>query len=124
MAVTSKIRIARGLIANLPVPPNSFEVGRPYFAEDTQELFIGQGIAVPMSQVLGGVEGPLTFLGVWSDSFDYNLGEVVVFANNLYAAVQGSTAQEPDVSPSYWSLIVGTPGPPGPQGAQGEPGVG
>jgi hypothetical protein len=124
MAITSKIRIARGLISELPAPPNSFEQGRPYFAEDTQELFIGQGISLPMLQVFGSVQGPLTFLGVWADSFDYVLGDVVVFGNNLYAAVQSSTAQEPDLSPSFWSLIVTAQGPPGPQGTQGEPGFG
>jgi hypothetical protein len=52
MSITSKIRLFRGLRANLPTPPNSFEIGRPYFCTDTGELFIGAGVNVPMSPVL------------------------------------------------------------------------
>jgi len=47
----TKIRIARGLRADLPVPPNSFEPGRPYFCTDTHELFIGTGLATAMESV-------------------------------------------------------------------------
>jgi len=44
----TKLRIARGLKANLPVPPNSFEPGRPYFCTDTHEMFIGTGLSTAM----------------------------------------------------------------------------
>ena len=47
----TKIRIARGLKADLPQPPNSFEPGRPYFCTDTHELFIGTGLVTAMEQV-------------------------------------------------------------------------
>jgi hypothetical protein len=51
MAITSKIRIARGLKANLPAPPSSFEIGRPYYCTDTNELFVGAGIGSAMTPV-------------------------------------------------------------------------
>jgi hypothetical protein len=47
----TKLRIARGLKANLPHPPNSFEPGRPYFCTDTHELFIGTGLSTAMESV-------------------------------------------------------------------------
>jgi hypothetical protein len=59
MAITSKIRIARGLFANLPVPPNSFEIGRPYFCTDTRDLYIGAGVNAAM-ELVGTSSGEVT----------------------------------------------------------------
>ena len=58
MSIEAKVRLARGPKSRLPTPPNSFELGRPYVAEDTKELWIGQGLTVPMIQV--GFSGVLT----------------------------------------------------------------
>jgi hypothetical protein len=55
MSITSKLRLARGPLANKPEPPNSFEIGRPYIAEDDKSLWIGQGVNAPMIQI--GISG-------------------------------------------------------------------
>jgi hypothetical protein len=56
MSITSKLRLARGLFANLPTPPNSFEIGRPYFCTDTNALYIGAGTNVAMQPVSATVD--------------------------------------------------------------------
>lgn len=56
MSITSKIRIARGVKANLPAPPNSFEIGRPYYCTDTHEMFVGTGINAAMTPVGASVD--------------------------------------------------------------------
>jgi len=62
MSITSKLRLARGLLANLPLPPNAFEIGRPYIATDDQSLWVGQGPNLPMLKigVSGGVGPTIT----------------------------------------------------------------
>src|SRR5712691_950399 len=119
MSITSKIRIARGLRADLPVPPNSFEIGRPYFCKDTGELFVGEGETLPMKQVMGLA---MDFLGVWDSGTDYSKSDLVVFNNELYVAVNANLNSEPDTNPSDWQLLDFIAGPPGPKGDKGDTG--
>jgi hypothetical protein len=51
MSITSKLRIARAPLASLPAPPNSFEVGRLFYATDTHVLYIGTGVNSPMDEI-------------------------------------------------------------------------
>lgn len=53
----AKLRVHRGLRANLPTPPNSFEPGRVYFCLDTGEMFVGSGLTNPMIQVVTATGG-------------------------------------------------------------------
>jgi hypothetical protein len=46
------IRLCRGLKANLPA---SGEIGEPFYATDTGELFIGQGSGHPLAQIIGSL---------------------------------------------------------------------
>jgi len=91
----TKLRIARGLRANLPSPPNSFVAGRPYFATDTGQLFIGTGLSTPMEQVSTNIATEATAIVL-----TLNAGEnvnafqaVAVHADgNAYKADAGNTA--------------------------------
>ena len=118
----AKIRIDRGPEAQLPF---GFELGRLYLTTDTHVLYAGQGVSAPMIAITGN-NVPLTFVGIWSDVVGYVTADLAIYNGALYAALQNSTDQEPDTSPTYWQEIVttpGVPGPPGPTGAQGEQGI-
>jgi hypothetical protein len=106
MSITSKIRIARGLKSGLPVPPNSFEQGRPYFAEDTQELFVGQGISLPMLKVGFTPAAQLTFVGDWNNSTDYILNDLVTDNNTLYICLNPNSNEVPNSFPLDWAVVV------------------
>src|ERR1700733_11340838 len=106
MSITSKIRIARGLKSGLPVPPNSFEQGRPYFAEDTYELFIGRGIGLSMLQVGFTPAAQLSFLGDWDGSTDYLPNNLVTDANTLYVCLNANSNEVPSAFPLDWSVVI------------------
>lgn len=101
----TKIRIARGLKANLPVAPNSFEPGRPYFCTDTHELFVGTGLSTPMAPVVG-VSSGLTFVGTWSITANYDFNNLVFFQNALWLCLATNVGQQPDISPTFWELVI------------------
>jgi hypothetical protein len=91
----TKLRIARGLKANLPLPPNAFEPGRPYFCTDTHELFIGAGLSSPMVSVNASFTADATAV-VLNMTVGQNVNAyqaVAVHADGLaYIADAGNTA--------------------------------
>ena len=122
MSITSKIRLARGLRSELPTPPHSFEIGRPFFCKDTGELFVGEGENLPMKQVTGL---PFDFLGAWDSVIDYQVSDLVTFGSVLYVAIAENTDKQPDENPDDWASIdvVVATGPQGPKGDKGDPGA-
>jgi Collagen triple helix repeat (20 copies) len=81
-----------------------------------------------------GTQGPpLTFAGTWANDTTYSLGQAVYFSGSTYISLSNSnTGNEPDTSPTWWSLVAlgssvpgsaGPPGPTGPQGLQGPQGI-
>lgn len=47
-----------------------------------------------------------SFIGVWSGSTTYKIGEVVTYGGIAYVALQDGTNQNPNTATSYWSTIV------------------
>lgn len=41
----------------------------------------------------------------WATTPTYGLGEVVVYSSNLYVAIAVALNKQPDIEPTYWSLI-------------------
>ena len=48
------------------------------------------------------VEG-LNFLGDWSNTTPYRIGDAVAYGAIVYIALQDGTGHEPDTSPTYWA---------------------
>lgn len=64
------------------------------------------------------------FLGTWNSGITYQTNDIVSYNFTSYAAIQSSTNQQPDVSPSYWQFLgIGTTGPTGITGPTGATGV-
>jgi hypothetical protein len=55
MSISSKLRLATGLLSELPA---SFDFGRPFIATDDLSLWVGQGPNLPLIQI--GVSGSVT----------------------------------------------------------------
>jgi hypothetical protein len=65
-----------------------------------------------------------TFKGNWDGAQTYNAKDIVYYAGSSYFCLSNNLDQEPDISPSYWTLLAekgakGDTGPQGPQGPQG-----
>jgi hypothetical protein len=58
------------------------------------------------SQGATGAVGPagLDWLGIWSSATPYALNDAVAYNDSSYIAIQAGTNQEPDTSPSFWTL--------------------
>jgi hypothetical protein len=73
-----------------------------------------------------GPQGPpVTFSGQWLVGTSYAVGSAVSFAGSSYVALLANVGREPDLSPSYWSLLAqaGASGPAGATGATGAQGA-
>ena len=70
-----------------------------------------------------GPAGPpgLNFQGTWNSTASYAVNDEVLYSGSSYICIQAGSNQEPDVSPSFWTLLaqVGAQGPAGPAGPQG-----
>lgn len=54
----------------------------------------------------GGGGSGFTWRGVWSDSTEYVENDLVHYQGSVYLAIETSTNQVPNESPSYWSLFA------------------
>lgn len=71
-----------------------------------------------------GPTGPgLTPEGAWNSGTTYLQGQLATFNNVLYVALQTTTNNEPDISPTFWSSVSGVQGPAGPAGPTGATGA-
>ncbi len=74
------------------------------------------------SQGPAGPQGPpIAYRGGWLTGSIYAIGDTVSYSGSGYIAVAANSGREPDVSPSYWSVLAqsGATGSAGPQGATG-----
>ena len=64
------------------------------------------------------------FLGNWSNTVGYGVGDVVTYGGSSHIAKSPGTGKQPDVETAYWSPIAekGAVGPTGPMGATGATG--
>jgi hypothetical protein len=70
------------------------------------------------------------YLGAWSPTTAYAVGDVAVLNGSSYVANALSTGKSPDTNPTYWGLVAargaagvaGPTGPPGPTGDSGPTG--
>src|SRR5437588_780025 len=76
-----------------------------------------------------GATGPagLNWRDIWNSGTAYAVNDGVSFKGWSYMSIQGSTNQQPDTSPAFWSLLaqegaVGATGTTGATGAQGPQG--
>ena len=84
-------------------------------------------------QGITGATGPagLNWQGTWTSGVAYALNDAVAYNGASYISIQAGTSQEPDISPSFWSLLAqvgargatGSTGPAGPTGATGATGA-
>jgi len=81
---------------------------------------------IPGIAGIPGVTGPagpqgITWRGTWSNATGYGLNDAVQFNGSSYISIQAGTAQQPDTSPAFWSVLaqVGAAGTPGTNGASG-----
>ncbi len=58
----------------------------------------------------------MTWQGTWSGGTAYALNDAVQFGGASYISIQAGTGNQPDTSPTFWSLLaqVGATGPTGP----------
>ncbi len=74
-----------------------------------------------------GPAGPqgLTWQGTWNNSTAYALNDAVEYSGTSYISIQAGTGQQPDASPTFWSVLaqMGATGPTGPAGATGATGA-
>ena len=72
-----------------------------------------------------GAQGPpVSFAGGWLIGRSYLFGDAVSFGGSSYIALAANSGRQPDLSPSYWSLLAqsGAAGPAGEQGNAGPTG--
>ena len=82
-----------------------------------------------------GATGPagLSWQGIWSGATAYATNDAVAYNGSSYVGIQAGTSHEPDISPSFWSVLAqvgsggatgqtGTTGSAGPTGATGATG--
>ena len=86
------------------------------------------GIAGPTGLIgpTGPIGPPVHFVGYWSTSATYNVGDAVAYVGSSYISlIGGNTNQEPDLSPLSWSVLAqqGAVGPAGPIGPIGPVGT-
>jgi hypothetical protein len=77
-----------------------------------------------------GSQGPTGPAGMlwrsgWASTTSYNQNDAVVWNGSSYIALSANQNQQPNTSPSFWSLLaeMGATGATGPQGAQGNTGA-
>ena len=77
-----------------------------------------------------GPTGPagLTWRGSWSNTTPYAVNDAVQYDGSSYTSTQAGTGNEPDTSPTFWSVLAqagatGATGPQGPTGATGATGL-
>jgi hypothetical protein len=77
-----------------------------------------------------GGQGPpgsagMTWQGTWNNTKAYAVSDAVQYNGSSYISVQAGTAQPPDISPAYWSVLAqqGATGPQGPAGSAGSAGA-
>jgi hypothetical protein len=79
-----------------------------------------------------GAQGPpVSFKGTWLVGQSYAVGDAVGYGGSSYIALVANVSREPDVSPTYWSMLAqagtagaaGATGATGPQGPAGATGV-
>ncbi len=74
-----------------------------------------------------GTSGPqgLSWRGTWSSTKAYAVNNAVQFNGTSYIAIQAATRQQPDTSPTFWSVLAqqGSVGARGTNGAAGMPGA-
>jgi hypothetical protein len=71
------------------------------------------------------------FTGAWNSGASYNLNDVATLNGSTYLATAANTNQQPDTSPTFWTVMTqagaagqpGAAGPPGQPGAQGPAGL-
>jgi hypothetical protein len=58
----------------------------------------------------------ISWQGIWNSTTTYQTNNAVAYDGSIYFSIQAGTNQEPDISPSYWTLLagVGAPGATGP----------
>lgn len=54
----------------------------------------------------GGGGGGFNWRGTWSSVANYLANDVVSYGGGAYIALGSSLNQQPDISPSYWDLVV------------------
>ena len=72
-----------------------------------------------------GTSGITQIVSTWNSSTFYPKGTVIPYDdNNTYIALQNNTNQDPDLSPTYWAILVrgGSKGATGATGPAGTPG--
>lgn len=74
-----------------------------------------------MNSLLFSFQTSAQFLGIWSATVNYNIGQVVVFGGTAYVSlVQNNRNLSPDTNPASWEVLdQNLTGPQGPAGAQG-----
>lgn len=65
------------------------------------------------------------FTGAWNSGASYNLNDVATLNGSTYLATAASTNQQPDTSPTFWTVMAqaGVAGQPGAAGPAGQPGI-
>ena len=60
----------------------------------------------------------MNWQGTWSGATGYAVSDAVAYNGSSYISIQPGTGQEPDTSPTFWSLLaqVGATGATGPTG--------
>ena len=98
-------------------------------------------VGPPGAMGMAGAQGPpgpaganglsgLVWRGAWNVATPYAVNDGVQFNGTSYIAVQAGTGQQPDTSPTFWSVLAqeggtgpaGATGPAGPQGPSGSAG--
>jgi hypothetical protein len=76
----------------------------------TDAVNLSQVNALIAAAVTAGLV-PFTFEGAYSSGTTYAVNELVSFNNVLYICIAATTGNDPDVSPTYWTVVVAGTGP-------------
>lgn len=83
----------------------------------------GEGLICYFIRILDQIA--LFASGAYNPASAYCKNTIVAYGNSLYRALQNTTGNQPDISPTHWAILITAPtGPQGNQGTPGAPGAG